>query len=95
MLELIPRFHPVYDGVEAKLLLEVDDHLAHDNLRDWASFTQTAAKLCAEHDQPRLDRRITANAFALHGGIAPTRTRRLSPPRSAWPPQSSPVATRA
>ena len=70
--ELIPRFHPVYDGVEGELLLEVDDHLAHGNLRDWASFTQTAAKLCAEHDQPRLDARIVANAFALHGGVAPT-----------------------
>lgn len=42
-------FHPVYDGADPDLLLQVDDHLAPGNLRDWASFTQSAAQLCAEH----------------------------------------------
>ncbi|ALE86555.1 MULTISPECIES: ATP-binding protein [unclassified Pseudonocardia] len=64
---LIPRFHPIYEGVDPELLLQVDDHLAHGNLRDWASFTQSAAALCAEHDIAVLDERIVANAFALHG----------------------------
>ncbi len=67
VLELIPRFHPIYEGVDPDLLLQVDDHLAHGNLRDWASFTQSAAGLCAEHDIPALEPRIVANAFALHG----------------------------
>ena len=62
----------MYDGVDAELLLHIGDHLAHGNLRVCASFTQTAAKLCAELDQPALDARIIANAFALHGGVAPT-----------------------
>ncbi|MEU4377136.1 ATP-binding protein [Pseudonocardia alni] len=67
VLELIPRFHPVYEGVDRELLLQIDDHLAHGNLRDWASFTQSAAALCAEHDIAVLDARVVANAFALHG----------------------------
>jgi hypothetical protein len=29
-------FHPIYAGVEKEVLLLVDDHFAHGNLRDWA-----------------------------------------------------------
>jgi len=65
--KLIGAFHPIYDGVEAELLLLVDDHFAHGNLRDWASFTYTAAKLCADHGRDRLDEEVARNAFALHG----------------------------
>ena len=39
-------FHPIYAGVSADVLLFVDDHFAHGNLRDWASFTATAVDLC-------------------------------------------------
>lgn len=65
---LLPRFHPIYAGVSAEVLLFVDDHFAHGNLRDWAAFTHTAAKLCAEHGRDRLDAEIARNAFALHSG---------------------------
>lgn len=36
---LLPRYHPIYATASADLLLFVDDHFAHGNLRDWASFT--------------------------------------------------------
>jgi hypothetical protein len=65
--KLIGAFHPIYHGVDGELLLLVDDHFAHGNLRDWASFTYTAAKLCAEHRRHRLDDEIARNAFTLHG----------------------------
>ena len=65
--QLMGAFHSVYDGVEAELLLLVDDHFAHGNLRDWASFTYTAAKLCAEHGSDRLNEEVARNTFALHG----------------------------
>ena len=65
--KLIGAFHPIYQGVDNELVLLVDDHFAHGNLRDWASFTYTAAKLCAEHRRHRLDEEIARNAFALHG----------------------------
>ncbi len=65
---LMGAFHPIYSGVEAEVLLLVDDHFAHGNLRDWASFTHTAVKLCAEHGRERLDAEIARNTFALHGG---------------------------
>ena len=65
---LMGTFHPIYAGVEPEVLLLVDDHFAHGNLRNWASFTHTAAKLCAEHGRARLDAEIARNTFALHGG---------------------------
>ena len=68
--ELIGAFHPVYDGVSRELLLLVDGHFAHGNLRDWASFTYTAAKLCADQGRRRLDEEVARNAFALHGCLA-------------------------
>jgi DNA transposition AAA+ family ATPase len=66
--ELMGGFHPIYAGVEREVLLLVDDHFAHGNLRDWVSFTHSAAKLCAEHGRERLDAEIARNTFALHGG---------------------------
>ena len=45
----------------------VDDRFAHGNLRDWASFTYTAAKLCADHGRDRLDEETARNALTLHG----------------------------
>jgi hypothetical protein len=65
--ELIGAFHPIYRGVEAELLLLIDDHFAHGNLRDWASFTYTATKLCADKGRRRLDEETARNAFTLHG----------------------------
>ena len=70
---LIPRFHPVYAGVEAELVLFIDDHFAHGNLRDWAAFTATAAQLCRAGGHDRVDESIVRNAFALHGGTRSTR----------------------
>ena len=42
---LMPPYHPIYDR-DPELLLLVDDHFAHGNLRDWAAFTHTATALC-------------------------------------------------
>ena len=64
---LIGAFHPIYDGAGTDLLLVVDDNFAHGNLRDWASFTCTAAKLCAEAGRRRLDEEVARNALVLHG----------------------------
>jgi len=66
---LLPRFHPIYGGVSADVLLFVDDHFAHGNLRDWAAFTATAAGLCRAAGTGRVDEQIARNAFALHGGV--------------------------
>ena len=66
---LLPRFHPIYAGVSADVLLFVDDHFAHGNLRDWAAFTATAAGLCRAAGAGRVDEQIARNAFALHGGV--------------------------
>ncbi len=65
---LIPTYHPLYHGVDAELLLLIDDHFAHGNLRHWAAFTKTAAALCAAANSERVDEAVARNAFTLHGG---------------------------
>jgi len=83
--------------VEREVLLLIDDHFAHGNLRDWASFTQTAAELCAAHGQATVDERVARNAFVLHGprgGAGATRrgaaASERARPVTVWPePMSS------
>jgi hypothetical protein len=65
---LLPRCHPIYATASADLLLFVDDHFAHGNLRDWAWFTATAVDLCQATGADQLDEQITPNASARHGG---------------------------
>ena len=65
---LMPRFHPVYARAAAEVLLFIDDHFAHGNLRDWAAFTDTAVQLCQAAGRNQVDEVIARNAFALHGG---------------------------
>jgi type II secretory pathway predicted ATPase ExeA len=66
---LMPRFHPVYArAAAAEVLLFIDDHFAHGNLRDWAAFTDTAVQLCQAAGRNQVDEAIARNAFALHGG---------------------------
>lgn len=65
---LMGTFHAICADIDSDVFLFIDDHFAHGNLRDWASFTHTAAKLCTEHDRDRVDVEIARNAFALHGG---------------------------
>jgi hypothetical protein len=65
---LIPTYHPLYDGADAELLLLIDDHFAHGNLRHWAAFTKTATELCTAVGGDRIDEPVARNAFTLHGG---------------------------
>lgn len=66
--ELMGSFHPIYDGVDRELLVMIDDHIGHGNLRHWASFTRSAAALCAHTGRDQLDEDIARNTFAVHGG---------------------------
>ena len=69
--EVVPAirgYHPIYHGVDDELIRFVDRHCGHGNFRNWASFTLTAADLCAEVGRPGVDEQIARNAFALFGG---------------------------
>lgn len=68
VVALMPRYHPLYADVDAELLLFIDDHFAHGNLRDSAAFTRSAASLCETQDLGRVDENVARNVFALHGG---------------------------
>jgi hypothetical protein len=64
----MPVFHPLYAAADPELLLFIDDHFAHGNLRNWAAFTHSAHGLLDKHRRVRLDEQVARNAFALHAG---------------------------
>lgn len=68
MLEGIRAFHSIYAEAAEEVILFVDDYFGHGNLRNWASFTRSAAQLCREHRRASVDEEIARNVFALHGG---------------------------
>jgi len=58
-------YHPLYTEASDDLLLFVDDQFAHGNLRNWASFTLSAAGLGRT-----LDMAVARNVFTLLAGKA-------------------------
>lgn len=44
LLQIIPRFHPIYADAEPELLLFIDEHCGHGEFRNWASFTELFRK---------------------------------------------------
>lgn len=68
VLQVIPRFHSIYEQAGPKLLALIDDHCAHGNFRDWASFTKRAAKLCADKNAPTITEALARAAMVLQGG---------------------------
>lgn len=68
-------YHPIHDGVDRELLLLVDDHVEHGDLRYWAGSMCSAVDLCAQAGRDRIDEEIASNIFAvlravLRGGVA-------------------------
>ncbi|MER7669628.1 ATP-binding protein [Kitasatospora sp. NPDC096128] len=66
--DLIRAYHPIYEGADTELLRSIDETYGHGTMRDWASFTHTAAALCEDADRTRIDAEVVANAFTLLGG---------------------------
>ncbi|MEU8252246.1 ATP-binding protein [Nonomuraea sp. NPDC048916] len=68
IIKLISGYHPIYEGIEPEILLEINKRYGEGNLRNWATFTLTAAQLCAETNRERIDAAVIANAYTLLGG---------------------------
>ena len=66
VLEVIPRYHPLYHDSDPELLLTIDDHYAHGLFRHWAAFTHTATTICASDDQSAVTADLAQAVFALH-----------------------------
>ncbi|MDQ3676338.1 MAG: ATP-binding protein [Actinomycetota bacterium] len=69
VLRVIPNYHPLYSGIDRELLLLIDDVFAHGYFREWATFTHTAQRVCADR-RASLDEAIARAIFALHDGDA-------------------------
>ena len=68
VLQIIPKFHGIYEHADPKLLALIDDHCTHGNFRNWASFTKRAAKLCATQKTPTITEPVARSTMALQGG---------------------------
>lgn len=70
VLEIIPRYHPIYEGADPELLLEIDDEFAHGTFRNWAAFTNTALLQCKARRTKRINRVVVDAAKLFHvGGV--------------------------
>jgi AAA domain len=65
---LMRRYHPVYDGADDALLLEIEDAYGKGMLRNWAVFTHAAAGLCGTAGTGRITAEVAGNVYAKLGG---------------------------
>lgn len=70
VLEVIPRYHPIYQEATGELLLEIDERYAHGSFREWAAFTHSAQTICEEQAAPRLTDAVARTVLDLHGAGA-------------------------
>lgn len=68
VIQLIPSYHPIYNGTDPELLLRINDQAANGRLRAWAAFTKTAAAICHRSGRPTIDAAIAKTTCALLAG---------------------------
>lgn len=62
VLEVIPRYHPVYADTPAEVIADIDDRYAHGIFRHWASFTLSVIA----HATGPLNARVARDLLELH-----------------------------
>ncbi len=67
----IPKYHPIYEGIDPEMVIRIDDEVAHGSFRRWARFTQRAYARCKREGEQRLTDDIAEAVFTkLAGGLA-------------------------
>lgn len=61
--KMIPIYHDIYAGASVGLIELVDRHFAHGNFRDWAKFTQHAARLLKGLGREHLDEEVARTSL--------------------------------
>nr|WSS66308.1 hypothetical protein OG284_36395 [Streptomyces sp. NBC_01177] len=64
VLEVIPLFHPLWEGVDPADLVFADERAAHGNFRAWAQLTAHLRTGLARTGRPRVDRELLRWAFS-------------------------------
>jgi hypothetical protein len=54
-LQVIPKYHSVYDCADPQVLGRIDTDFAHGTFRDWAAFTADAITACRDADKQTVD----------------------------------------
>ena len=69
VLELLPSYHAIYDGVDPELLAVIDSHASAGRLRAVAAAPSTGLTLCQAAGNPRITRPIAEAAMAQLGAL--------------------------
>jgi len=62
VLEVIPRYHPVYADTPREVIADIDDRYAHGVFRHWAGFTHSVLA----HATGPLNARVAGDLLELH-----------------------------
>jgi hypothetical protein len=65
LLQMLPNYHAMYQGVNPELLLWVNEERCKGILRHWSAFTASAAQLITERGEEHLTR-ATARVLLKH-----------------------------
>lgn len=69
VLEVMPRFHPIYAQADPQVLGRIDSEAAHGTFRDWAAFTIDAALTCADANKTTVDDEIVEETYQRRRGL--------------------------
>lgn len=67
LVKALPNYHPIYEGIERGMIDDVLESCDVTQLRTLAIFTDTAARICEEAGESKLNRSILAHSVALMG----------------------------
>ncbi len=71
VLQVIPVYHAIYEGVPAALIGRIDEDFADGNFRHWAKFTDHARRFATKVGRVTLDEEIAENVLARIGNTNP------------------------
>jgi hypothetical protein len=67
LLDMIPRYHPIYEHLDHELIIDINDRFARGIFRNWAVFTATARTVLRRAPEPALNKRFVDDVLALVG----------------------------
>ena len=59
----MPRYHPMYEGLDARLLRRIDDEYAHGMIGNWANMTKRLHVEMGRSGAPTVTEELIEAAF--------------------------------
>jgi DNA transposition AAA+ family ATPase len=69
VLEVIPRYHPIYSNATERTIERVDARFARGNFREWAAFRHMAKRICERDGGDTVTSRVADEALDRIGRV--------------------------